>query len=56
MVHIQLTDEELYCIRWHMGAFDDTENWKYYSGAIEKYPNVLYTHTADMVAAKILKV
>lgn len=56
MEHIQLTDEELYCIRWHMGAFDDTENWKYYSGAIEKYPNVLYTHTADMVAAKILKV
>lgn len=21
--HIQLTDEEMYCIRWHMGAFDE---------------------------------
>lgn len=54
--HMQLTDEELFCIRWHMGAFDEREKWKYYSEAIEKYPNVLYTHTADMVAAKILKV
>lgn len=54
--HIQLTDEELYCIRWHMGAFDDEKNWNYYGEAIEKYPNVLYTHTADMVAARILEV
>lgn len=51
-----LTVEEINCIRWHMGAFDDKENWKYYGEAIEKYPNVLYTHTADMVAARILEV
>lgn len=52
--HIQLTDEELYCIRWHMGAFDDKENWNSYGQAVTQYPNVLYTHTADMVAARIL--
>lgn len=48
-----LTDEEIMCIRWHMGAFDDKENWKCYSGAIKLYPNVLYTHTADMIASQI---
>ena len=45
--------EELSCIRWHMGAFDDKENWNYYGAAIENYPNVLFTHTADMIAARI---
>ena len=54
--YMRLTDEELYCIRWHMGAFDDKENWNSYGRAITHYPNVLYTHTADMVAARILGV
>lgn len=50
-----LTDEEIACIRWHMGAYEtDTKMWKYYGQAIEKYPNVLYTHTADMIASKIV--
>ena len=51
---VYLTDEEIACIRWHMGAFEtDTKMWDYYGRAIEKYPNVLYTHTADMIASKI---
>ena len=50
---MELTDEEIACIRWHMGAFDDQKNWDYYGRAIEKYPNVLYTHTADMIASRI---
>lgn len=54
--HIQLTNEEMYCIRWHMGAFDEKENWNSYGRAVSLYPNVLYTHTADMVAARILGV
>lgn len=54
--HIQLTDEELYCIRWHMGAFDDKENWNSYGRAVTNFPNVLYTHTADVAAARILGV
>ena len=49
-----LTDEELYCIRWHMGAFDTNENWNRYGRACTNYPNVLYTHTADMIAARIV--
>jgi len=55
--YLQLTDEEIACIRWHMGAYEtDTKMWEYYGRAIEKYPNVLYTHTADMIASKIIGV
>lgn len=55
--YINLTDEEIACIRWHMGAYEtDTKMWGYYGKAIEKYPNVLYTHTADMIASKIVGV
>lgn len=54
---IKLTEEEIACIRWHMGAFEtDTKLWNYYGRAIEKYPNVLYTHTADMAASRIMKI
>ena len=48
-----LLEEEILCIRWHMGAYDNKENWNYLGAAIEKYPNVLYTHTADMIASRI---
>ena len=50
---LKLTEEEIACIRWHMGAFDDKENWNYYTRAINQFPNVLYTHTADMIATHI---
>ena len=51
---LPMTDEEIACIRWHMGAYEtDTKMWNYYGQAIEKYPNVLYTHMADMIASKI---
>ncbi len=51
--HIDLTEEEKYCIIYHMGAFTDKDDWKYYNKAIKKYPNVLYTHMADMIASQI---
>jgi len=47
---IELTEEEELCIRWHMGAYDDRANWNEYNKALQKYPNVLWTHTADMMA------
>lgn len=53
---VKLTQEEIACIRWHMGAFDSKENWQYYTRAIGEYPNVLYTHTADMIASQIFMV
>ena len=49
----KLTREEILCIRWHMGAYDDKSVWNNLGAAIEEYPNVLWTHTADMIAARI---
>lgn len=55
--YMELTGEEIACIRWHMGAYEkDPKMWEYYGRAIEAYPNVLYTHTADMIASKIIGV
>lgn len=55
--HINLTDEEIACIRWHMGAYEkDPAMWDYLGRAIEKYHNVLFTHTADMIASRCLGV
>lgn len=51
---VDLTDEEILCIRWHMGAYDDKENWNNLGAAIEQYPNVLYSHTADMIASRVI--
>lgn len=52
---LKLTDEEKACIRWHMGAFDEKENWTNYSNAIHEYKNVLWTHTADMMSTHIIE-
>lgn len=51
---ISLTEEEQACIRWHMGAYE-TDNWAGYDAAIKQFPNVLFTHTADMYASKIME-
>lgn len=49
----RLTEEEILCIRYHMGAFTDREEWNDYTGAIHLYPNVLWTHQADMLASHV---
>lgn len=49
----RLTEEEICCIRYHMGAFTPREEWNDYTGAIHKYPNVLWTHHADMLASHV---
>lgn len=50
----QLNEEEVACIRWHMGAYEkDTNEWKYYNNAIAKYPNVFWTHVADVMASHL---
>lgn len=52
--HMQLTEEEVMCIRYHMGAFTPESEWKDYTRAVRRYPNVLWTHQADMIAAHIM--
>lgn len=49
----RLTDEEIMCIRYHMGAFTDKSEWNDYTRAVSQYPNVLWTHQADMLASHV---
>lgn len=51
--YFKLTEEEIMCIRYHMGAFCDKEEWNDYTRAVRKYPLVLWTHTADMLATHV---
>lgn len=48
-----LTEEEIMCIRYHMGAFTDKSEWNDYTRAVRNYPNVLWTHQADMLASHV---
>lgn len=49
-----LTEEEIMCIRYHMGAFVEKEEWRDYTGAVHRYANVLWTHQADMLASHVV--
>lgn len=53
---VDLTEEEALCIRWHMGAYEGEKVWNNLGAAIEQYPNILFVHTADMMATRICKV
>ena len=48
-----LTMEEIACIRYHMGAITDKSEWNDYTRAVKAYPNVLWTHQADMLASHV---
>lgn len=51
--HMRLTEEEILCIRYHMGAFTEKEEWRDYTRAVNKYATVLWTHHADMLASHV---
>ena len=52
-----LTEEEMLCIRYHMGPYgneqEQKEEWACLDTAIRKYQNVYWTHAADMLASKV---
>lgn len=49
---LPLTEEEILCIRYHMGAYVK-EDWDGLRRAIKQYPSVLWAHTADMYVATV---
>ena len=53
--HMKLTEEEIACIRYHMGAFTEKEEWDYYTRACKQHENVLWTHHADMIASQVMQ-
>lgn len=52
-----LTEEEMLCIRYHMGAYgneqEQKDEWAGFDKAIRKYEGVLYAHLADQLASKV---
>ena len=46
-----LTEEEMLCIRYHMGAYEQAD-WPSLDIAIKRTPLILYSHLADMLASK----
>lgn len=52
---MRLTGEEMFCIRYHMGAYVDKSEWTMLGNAIKIYPNILWTHHADMIATYCLE-
>lgn len=53
--YMTLSNEEKICIEQHMGSFSDKSKWTGYTDGIKLYPNVLYTHVADITASHILE-
>lgn len=51
-----LNEEEIACIAYHMGAFTPEDEWQDYTNAVNQYPNVLWTHTADMIASHVMNI
>lgn len=49
---INLTEEEMLCIRYHMGPYEK-EEWSEFDAAIRRYENVYWAHAADMLASKV---
>ena len=47
-----LTEEEMLCVRYHMGAYEK-EEWSEFDLAVKKFENVLWVHQADQLASKI---
>lgn len=54
---MELTEEEMLCIRFHMGPYgneqEQKDEWAGFDAAIRRYPNTYWTHAADMIASKI---
>ena len=54
---MRITEEEMLCIRFHMGAHgnetEQKDEWASFDKAIRKYPNVFFSHAADMLASKV---
>ena len=53
--YIELTDEEIFAIRWHMGFTEDNSQYNSIGTAMEQWPIVLAIHEADLEASKLME-
>lgn len=52
---IELTDQEAFLIRYHMGGFEPKDNYMSLNNALDKYPEIILLHTADLEATYMLE-
>lgn len=52
---IRLTAEEMYAIRWHMGAYEPKELYGTLAEAYNRYPLALALHISDLKATYLLE-
>jgi 23S rRNA maturation-related 3'-5' exoribonuclease YhaM len=53
--HIQLTDQEISMIRWHMGGYVAKDEYRDLSNACELYPAIVALHAADLEVSHLIK-
>ena len=51
---LELENDEMYAIRWHMGPPEGTERYTF-DQAVEKFPIVWALHDADMLASHLME-
>lgn len=52
---LQLTDEELTCIKYHMGAYNPSDTI-YLSEAAKQFPNLYFVQLADCIVSQLMEV
>ena len=50
---LQMTEQEVYMIRWHMGGFDESK--MPLQSAMKKCPEIALIHAADLIATHIIE-
>ncbi|MGN0706596.1 MAG: hydrolase [Faecalibacterium sp.] len=53
--YINLTNDEMYAIWWHMGFTDKNADTLSLTAAIDKFPIIWALHTADMMASSFME-
>jgi hypothetical protein len=52
---IELTDQEAYMIRYHMGFTEPKDTWIHLNNALDKHPEIILLHTADLEATYMIE-
>lgn len=52
-IGLDLTEQELYMIRWHMGGFDESQRALH--AAMTKCPAIALIHSADLIATNLME-
>lgn len=53
---IQLTDQEIAMINWHMGGYVSKDEYRDLSNAVDIFPAIIALHAADLEASHLLRI